>query len=54
MVTNVINQYLNSLMSGSVEVESTLEAFNKALYDAGMQNIIDAKQAQLDAFLNAQ
>lgn len=51
MITNVVNQYLNSLMSGSVDVDSTLEAFNKDLYAAGLQTIIDAKQAQLDAFL---
>lgn len=54
MVTNVINQYQNSLMCGSVDVDTTLKEFNEALYAAGMQTIIDAKQAQLDAFLAAQ
>ena len=51
MITNVINQYLNSIMCGSVDLDSTLDAFNKDLYDAGMQTIIDAKQEQLNAFL---
>ena len=33
------------------DVEATLDEFNQALYDAGLQNYMDAKQEQLDAFL---
>ena len=38
-------------MCGSVDVDSTLEEFNKALYDAGLQTVMDAKQEQLDAWV---
>lgn len=51
MISNVVNQYLNSLICGSVDVDSTLAAFNADLYAAGLQTIIDAKQAQLDKYL---
>lgn len=50
-VTAVKDQYLNSICSGSVDPETTIPEFNKALYDAGLQKIIDAKQKQLDEWL---
>lgn len=50
----VLSQYKNDLAFGVVEIDSTLEAFNKALYDAGLQKVIDEKQAQLDAWLAQQ
>ena len=49
--TNVVAKYHNALLCGALEPESTLKQFNEELYAAGLQNIIDAKQQQLDAWL---
>ncbi len=51
-VTAVKEQYLNSICSGSVDPETTISEFNKALYNAGLQKIIDAKQKQLNDWLS--
>ena len=51
---NLYDQYAVPLMCGSVDIDSTLEAFNQALYDAGLQQVMDAKQEQLDAWLAEQ
>jgi len=32
-------------------VDETLDSLNKALYDAGLQDVMDEKQAQLDKWL---
>ena len=51
----VVDQYKPQLSSGSVEdVDATYAEFIDALYAAGMQDILDAYQAQLDAWLAAQ
>ncbi len=50
-LNNVYAQYAYPLMCGSVDVDSTLEEFNKALEDAGLQTVMDAKREQLDAWL---
>lgn len=50
-VNNVASQYLPGLLCGSVDPETELPAFIKALNDAGYQDIIAAKQEQLDAWL---
>lgn len=47
-VQNVYDQYRMSLECGVVDPESTLEEMNQKLYAAGLQDIIDEKQAQLD------
>ena len=52
-LTNVFEQYAYPLMCGSVDVDSTLEEFNRALYDAGLQAVMDEKQTQLDAWIAA-
>ena len=44
----VLEQYRCALESGAMEPESTLEQFNDALYNAGLQTIIDEKQNQLN------
>lgn len=49
-VTNVINQYLPGLMCGSVDPETEIPKFVSALNDAGYQDILAAKQEQLDAW----
>ncbi|MDO4293593.1 MAG: ABC transporter substrate-binding protein [Eubacteriales bacterium] len=51
--TNVVAKYHNALLCGALEPESTLEQFNQELYAAGLQNIIDEKQRQLDEWLAA-
>ncbi len=48
---NVVSQYYMPIMYGEVDIDSSLEEFNKQLYAAGLQDIIDEKQAQLDAWL---
>lgn len=49
--TNVVNKYHKALVCGALNPEETLPKFNQELYDAGLQTIIDEKQAQLDAWL---
>lgn len=49
-VKNVINQYLPGLMCGSVDPETEIPKFVADLNAAGYQDIIAAKQEQLDAW----
>ena len=49
-VSNVIKQYLPGLSCGSVDPAETLPKFRQALKDAGYDNILKAKQEQLDAW----
>lgn len=54
-LTNVENQYLKNVSCGIVDdVDAALSEFNQALYDAGLQTVIDDKQGQLDAWLAKQ
>ncbi len=48
---NVVAQYYIPIMYGEVDMDSSLKEFNKQLYASGLQDIIDAKQEQLDAWL---
>ena len=48
---NVIAQYYLPLINGEVDIDSVLPVFQQALRDAGIDNIIAEKQAQLDAWL---
>ena len=50
-LTNVQNQYFDAIGSGAVDPETAIDEFNDALYAAGLQDVIDAKQEQLDEFL---
>ena len=52
--TSVFDQYDNDVFFGAVDPEQGLADMNAALYAAGMQDIIDAKQSQLDAWLAEQ
>ena len=45
------NQYLPGLACGSLNPETELPKFLQALEDAGLQKVIDEKQAQLDAWI---
>ena len=47
-VLNVISQYLPGLICGSLDPDTEIEKFQSALMDAGYQDILDEKQAQLD------
>ena len=49
--SNIRDKYFKALISGSVDIESTLEQMNSELEAAGLADIIAEKQAQLDAFL---
>ncbi len=48
---NVMDKYYKALMSGTVDVESTIAQANSEFEAAGLGDIITAKQTQLDAFL---
>lgn len=52
-VRNVINQYLPGLVCGSLDPDTEIANFVKALNDAGYQDILNAKQEQLDDWLAA-
>ena len=49
-VNNVIKQYMPGLNCGSLDPDTEIEKFVKALDDAGYQDILNAKQEQLDAW----
>lgn len=49
-VKNVISQYLPGLICGSLDPDTEIEKFITALNDAGYQDILNAKQEQLDAW----
>jgi putative aldouronate transport system substrate-binding protein len=50
-VTNVIDQYLPGLLCGSVDPATEIPTFLARLNEAGLGDIIAAKQAQLDAWV---
>lgn len=50
-LNNVISQYSGALYSGSGDPDELLPQFLEALDDAGIDDVIAAKQEQLDAFL---
>ena len=50
-LANVVSQYAGSIESGSVDPDEYLPQFLEALDNAGIDEIIEAKQEQLDEFL---
>ena len=48
---NVIAQYYLPLINGDVNIDEVLPVFQQALRDAGIDDIIAEKQAQLDTWL---
>ena len=52
--TTVVAQYRNALLYGLVDVDSYLEKFNAELKAAGIDDIVNAEQEQLDAWKAAQ
>lgn len=53
-VTNVYNQYQKSIEYGFIEPEPAIAEMNSAMMAAGLQDIIDEKQKQLDSWLALQ
>lgn len=51
-VNNVINQYLPGLVCGALNPDTELANFQKALEDAGINDIVKEKQVQLDKWLS--
>ena len=51
--SNVIAQYYLPLINGEVDVDEVLPVFQQALHDAGIDDVIAEKQAQLDMWLAA-
>ena len=52
-VSNVIQQYLPGIACGSVDTDTALAEFRQALKDAGYDDILAAKQQQLDEWAAA-
>ena len=52
-VTNVYNQYQKAIEFGFSDPDTAIAEMNEAMKKAGLQDIIDEKQAQLDAWLAA-
>lgn len=50
----VNDEFSKAIGNGTVDPETEIPKFNQRLYDAGLQAIMDEKQAQLDAWLAAQ
>lgn len=50
----VTDQYLTTIGAGTVDPETSIKELNDALYAAGLQKVIDEKQAQFDAWYDAQ
>lgn len=49
-ISNVTSQYLPGLLCGTLDPDTEIDTFNQALYDAGLQKVMDEKQSQLDAW----
>lgn len=49
--SNVMDKYYKALLSGAVDVESTIAQANQEFEAAGLADIIEAKQTQLDEYL---
>lgn len=50
----VADEYRTSIETGSVDTDTAIAEFNEKLYNAGLQTVMDEKQAQLDAWLAQQ
>ena len=52
-LTNVYNTYMKSIECGAVDPETIIPQMNQELYAAGLQEYMDEKQRQLDAWAEA-
>lgn len=48
---STLDKYKNNLFFGTIDIDEGLAELNTELYQNGLQDIIDAKQEQLDAWL---
>ncbi len=53
-INSVLSHYLTTLEYGSVDIDATLDEFNSALKDAGIDDVIAANQKQFDEWLATQ
>lgn len=53
-LNNAKTQYYDAIGCGSVDPETTIALFNEALYNAGLQDVMDSKQEQLNEWLSKQ
>lgn len=53
-LNNVKNEWYDAIGFGAINPEEAIPVFNQALYDAGLQKVIDIKQKQLDAWITKQ
>lgn len=51
---NIVNEYKKALWVGAVDVTETLDELNQRLKAAGMEQLMEAKQAQLEAWMAEQ
>lgn len=49
--SNIAEEYKKALWVGSLDLDQAIDDLNSRLYAAGLQKVIDNKQAQLDAWL---
>ena len=52
-LTNVRDKYIDAIGSGAVDPAEAIPEMNEALKKAGLDKVIQEKQAQLDAFISA-
>lgn len=53
-LANVKTEWYDAIGTGSVDPSTAIKEFNDALYAAGLQDVIDEKQGQLDEWLKTQ
>ncbi|MDL2288564.1 ABC transporter substrate-binding protein [Oscillospiraceae bacterium OttesenSCG-928-F05] len=52
-ITNVLDQYMKALETGTVSADDILDEFRRKMIEAGAEDVIADKQAQFDAWLAA-
>ncbi|MFC0469030.1 ABC transporter substrate-binding protein [Halalkalibacter kiskunsagensis] len=53
-INNVTSEFSPALLKGAVDPEEYIPAFNKKLYEAGMQKVLDEIQSQYDEWKESQ
>lgn len=51
-LTQVQSKYVAQITTGSVDTDKAIDEFNKALYNAGLKDVMEAKQTQLNDWLS--
>lgn len=50
-INNIINNQWSLWMTGEQDIESTWDAYVQSVYDAGLQQVLDIRQAAFDTYL---